>query len=194
MTHLIKVLLALLLLAPMMADAQTQVTYNLAYDIPSVTYTVCMNSNTTFTPPLSRITASTQVTIVVPQISGGWQVTDLSALTALGWGFTFLDGTTLGLSDDYLFFAPTNAGTYSPFTITANANIPLFSFKSGSGCVGNLSLYDNINDPLNAHPSVNGDNNIVILGAGAGNKYVGNTSGNAACSLPCAANAGVLSY
>lgn len=194
MTHLIKVLLALLLLAPIMADAQTQVTYNLAYDIPSATYTVSMNSNTTFNPPLSRITASTQVTVVVPQISGGWQVTDLSALTALGWGLTFLDGTTLGLSDDYLFFAPTNAGTYSPFTITANANIPLFSFKSGSGCVGNLSLYDNINDPLNAHPSVNGDNNIVILGAGAGNKYVGNTSGNVACSLPCAANAGVLSY
>jgi len=194
MKHLIKVLLAVLFLIPMMADAQTQVTYNLAYDMPSETYTVSMNSNTAFNPPMSRITASTQVTIVVPQISGGWQVTNLAALTALGWGFTFLDGTTLGLSQDYLFFAPTNAGTYSPFPIAANADIPLFSFKSGSGCVGNLSLYDNINDPLNAHPSVNGDNNMVILGAGPGNKYVGNTSGNVACSLACAANAGVLSY
>lgn len=194
MKHLIKVLFAVLFLIPMTADAQTQVTYNLAYDIPSETYTISMNSNTAFNPPLSRITASTQVTIVVPQISGGWQVTNLAALTALGWGFSFLDGTTLGLSQDYLFFAPTNAGTYSPFPITANTDIPLFTFKSGSGCVGNLSLYDNVNDPLNAHPSVNGDNNIVILGAGAGNKYVGNTSGNVACSLPCTANAGVLSY
>jgi len=194
MKNLIKVLVAFLLLIPMMADAQTQVTFNLSYDIPSETYTVSMNSNTTHNSPLSRISSTTQVTIVVPQISGGWQVTNLTALTALGWGFTLHDGTLQGLSQDYLFFAPTNAGTYSPFTITANANIPLFSFKSGSGCVGNLSLYDNISDPLNAHPSVNGDNNIAILGAGSGNKYVGNTSGSVACSLPCTANAGVLSY
>ncbi len=194
MKSLIKVLLAILLLIPMMADAQTQVTFNLAYDVPSETYTVSMNSNTAHSGPLSRISGTSQVSIVIPQISGGWQVTNLTALTALGWGFTFHDGTLEGLSQDYLFFAPTNAASYSLFPITANTDIPLFSFKSGSGCVGNLSLYDNINDPLNAHPSVNGDNNIVIPSAGAGNKYVGNTSGSVACSLPCTANAGVLSY
>jgi len=194
MKNLIKVLFFLSLLGPAIIYAQVEVTYHMEYDLSTETYTVSMNSNTTFNSPLSRITSSTQVTIVVPQITGGWQVTNLSALTALGWGFTFLDGSTLGLSQDYLFFAPTNAGTYSPFTIAANTDIDLFSFKSGSGCVGNIALYDNDNDPLNAHPNINGDHNMVILGAGAGNKYVGNTSGSVACAAACAADAGVLSY
>lgn len=195
MKRFAKVILTALFLAPFALLAQVQVTYKLEYNMATSVYTVSMNSNTTYNPPtLSRIAGSTQVSIVVPQISGGWQVTDLTNLTALQWGFSFLDGSTLSLSQDYLFFAPTNAAGYAPFLIPANTDIPLFSFKSGSGCVGDLSLYHNTNDPLNAHPSVNADNNIVILGAGAGNKYVGNTSGNVACALPCAANAGVLSY
>ncbi|MBL7796264.1 MAG: hypothetical protein JNJ90_07155 [Saprospiraceae bacterium] len=194
MNRFAKIILTVLFFAPFALLAQVQVTYKLEYNMATSTYTVSMNSNTAYNPPLSRIAASTQVTIVVPQISGGWQLTDLTNLTALQWGSSFLDGSTLSLSKDYFFFAPTNAAGYSPFAIAANTDIPLFSFKSGSGCVGDLLLYDNINDPLNAHPSINGDNNIVILGAGAGNKYVGNTSGNVACALPCTADAGVLSY
>jgi hypothetical protein len=184
MKNLYKIFFALFLAFPMYLSAQVQVTYNLAYNLSTETYTMSMNSNTAFNPPLSRLTASTQVTIVVPHVAGQWQVTNLSNLTALGWSHTYLDGTTMGLTNDYLFFAPTNAGTYSPFPIVANTSIPLFSFKSGSGCLGNLSLYDNVNDPLNGQPTINADNNMVILGAGAGNKYVGNTSGNVACALP----------
>jgi hypothetical protein len=175
-------------------QAQVEVTYHLSYDFGTETYTVSMTSNTSYTNPLSRITGSTQVTIVIPQIMGGWQVDNLTALTALGWGFSYLDGTTESLSDDYLFFAPTNAGTYTPFNINAGVPIPLFSFQSGSGCVGNLALYENGSDPLDDVPSINGGNNIVILGAGSGNKWVGNTSGPASCSLPCEADAGTLSY
>lgn len=184
----------LFFIMPVWLAAQTQVTYKLVYDQGAQTYTMSMNSNTTHNPPLSRVTSSTQVTIVVPHVSGGWQVNNLTNLTALGWGFTYLDGTTEGLTNDYIFFAPSNAGTYSPFSIPANTDINLFSFQSGSGCVGDLSLYDNINDPLNNLPSYNADNNMVILGAGPGNVYVGNTSGNVACALPCSAEAGTLGY
>ena len=184
---------------PFLLHAQ-QVTYKLTYDGPSQTYKVSMKSNTTYNPPLSRLTSSVQFTVVAPHVSGGWQVNNLTALTALGWGFTLLDGTTTTPpipANDYLFFAPTNAGTYAPFAIPANTYIDLFTFKSGSGCVGNLALYDNITDPLNAIPSINGDNNMVILGAGPGNIYFGNDSGGVSCApLPpaCTAEAGTLSY
>lgn len=184
---------AIFLFATKMA-AQTQVTYKLAYDFGTQTYTMSMNCNTAYNSPQSRLTTSTQVTIVVPHTTGQWQVTNLSPLTALGWAYSYLDGTSVGVTNDYLFFAPTNAGTYTPFAITAGADIPLFSFKSGSGCVGNLSLYDNTADPLNGVPSINADNNIVILGAGPGNKYIGNTSGNVSCVPPCNADAGTLGY
>lgn len=189
-------LIALLSLLAVQVMAQVEVTYHLDYDNVTETYTVSMTSNTGYSPPLSRLTSSTQVTIVVPQIPGGWQVDALTNLTALSWGFSFLDGSTEGLNDDYLFFSPTNAGAYTPFTIPANTEIVLFSFKSETGCEGELSLYDNDNDPLNNVPTINADNNIVILGAGSGNKYVGNTSGQVACAAQpaCEANAGVLSY
>ncbi|MCB0556781.1 MAG: hypothetical protein KDD02_24765 [Phaeodactylibacter sp.] len=194
MKPLVKILLAVILCFPLWLTAQTEVTYNLGFDFSTQTYTMSMTSNAAFTPPLSRLSSSTQVTIVVPHVAGGWQVSNLTALTALGWGYSYLDGTTEGLSQDYLFFAPSNAGTYSPFPIAANAPIDLFSFQSGSGCAGDLYLYDNVNDPLNAIPSINADNNTVILGAGSGNVYIGNSSGDIPCVLPCAAEAGTLSY
>ncbi len=194
MKYLGKFVSALILCLPLWLSAQTQVTYSLDYDHGTQTYTVSMTSNNAYNPPLSRLTSSTQVTIVVPQVAGGWQVSNLTELTDLEWGFSFLDGTTEGLSDDYLFFAPSNAGTYTPFSIPVGASIPLFSFQSGSGCVGDLSLFDNVNDPLNGVPTINADNNMVILGAGPGNVYAGNDSGNVPCAALCEANAGTLSY
>lgn len=175
--------------------AQVEVTYNLSYDFGTQTYTVSMNSNTAYNPPLSRLTSSTQVTVVVPE---GWQVTNLTGLISttvpLGWGFSYVDGSDYGLTNDYIVFAVSNSGTYTPFSIPANADLDLFSFQSTSGCIGNLSLFDNATDPLNSEPTLNPDNNIVILGAGAGNKYAGNTSGSVSCVPPCSANAGTLSY
>lgn len=178
--------------------AQTQVTYKLTYDFNTQTYTVSMRSNTAYSPPLSRLASSTQFTIVVPHVAGQWQVNNLTGLintaTSLGWGFSYLDGTTVGQTHDYIFFAPSNAGSYTPFNIPANADLSLFSFKSGSGCIGDLYLFDNNADPLNSIPSVNADNNMVILGAGTGNRYISNASGSITCVPPCAANAGTLSY
>jgi hypothetical protein len=184
--------------AAVKVNAQVQVTYKLTYDAPSETYTVSMRSNTGYTSPLSRLSLSSQVTIVVPD---GWTIGSITTLTGgatpLSWGATLVDNSTISspmLSNDYYVISPSNAGTYTPFTIPANADLDLFSFKrSTAGCIGDLSLYDNTTDPLNMAPSYNADNNIVILGAGAGNKYVSNTSGAVPC-FTCAAEAGVLSY
>ena len=198
MKSLEKIIFAVLLcLSSLWLGAQTQVTYKLTYDLNTQTYTVSMRSNTAYNPPLSRFTSSTQITIVAPHVAGKWQVSNLTGLinttVPLGWDLTTLDGTTVGQTHDYIFFSPGNSGGYTPFPIPANTDLNLFSFKSGSGCVGDLYLYDNVNDPLNSVPSINADNNMVILGAGAGNKYVGNTSANISCTPPCAANAGTLS-
>lgn len=195
--HLLYFFIASFTLISTLLSAQTQVTYRLTYDVSSQTYTVSMKSNTAHNSPLSRITNSSQITIVAPHVAGGWQPASLTNLTTLNWGVTVLDGTTTTPpipANDYLFFAPSNGGIYTPFNIPANTYVDLFSFKSGVGCVGALSLYDNVNDPLNSIVTINGDNNIVILGAGAGNKYVGNDSGSVSCNSPCTAAAGTLSY
>ena len=195
--HLLYFFIAAFMLSSTILSAQNQVTYKFSYDFPMQPYTVSMKSNTAYNAPLSRMTNSTQITIVTPHVAGGWQPASLTNLTALNWGVTVLDGTTTAPpipANDYLFFAPSNAGTYTPFAIPANTYIDLFSFKSGVGCVGALSLYHNTNDPLNSIVTINGDNNMVILGAGAGNKYVGNDSESVACNVPCTAAARTLSY
>ncbi len=171
-----------------------QATYKLAYDNGTETYTVSMRSNTAYNPPTSIISTSSQVSIVLPHVAGGWLVTNITSLTAVSWSNppAYVDGSALvpSLPNDYIFFAPTNSVA---IPIPANTYVDLFSFKSGSGCVGDLSLFDNTNDPLNGYPSYNADNNMVILAAG-GNIYFGNDSGNVACALPCAADAGTLGY
>jgi hypothetical protein len=80
---------------PAWAIAQVEVTYELTYDSTSQVYTVIMTCDNSYTNPLSRLASSTQVTVVVPQIPGGWQVTNLTDSTSLQWGSDFLDGSTL---------------------------------------------------------------------------------------------------
>jgi len=134
------------------------------------------------------MSSSTLVSIVTPHTAGGFQITDLTNLqtggTALSWGFTRIDSPAENTNADYLFFAPNNAGSYTPFNIPANTTIDLFSFKSGSGCLGNIALFDNDNDPLNANSGINPDNNFVVLGGGVSSLYTSNTSGNVPCSIP----------
>lgn len=185
-------------LAPFVAFSQTTVHYKLTFDPGTSTYILSMKSNTAYSGALARISSSTQVTVVAPQVAGGWTVTNLAgaqatAPTPLSWQVTNLNAPTENPTKDYLFFAPQNASAYTPFSFPANTYIDIFSFKSGSGCVGDLYLFDNVTDPLNANVSINSDNNIVILGAGAGNKYAGNESGNIGC-ITCFSEAGTLSY
>lgn len=185
------------LLAPFVAISQTQVHYKLTFDAGSSSYILSMKSNTAYSGALARMSASTQVTIVAPHVAGGWTATNLTGLqgggTPLSWQYSSLNAPTENPTKDYLFFTPQNAGGYTPFSFPANTYIDVYSFKSGSGCVGDLYLFDNTADPLNSNPVINSDNNIVILGAGAGNKYVGNESGNVGCQT-CFSEAGVLSY
>lgn len=179
--------------------SSTEVTYCLSYDSGTEVYTVSMESNQPFTGGLARMSSSTQISIVAPHTSGGFQITDLTGLqagaTPLDWGVTTIEAPVENTSEDYLFFAPANAPTYTPFDIPGNTSIDLFSFKSGSGCLGNLHLFDNTTDPLNSNTGLNSDNSISILGAGAGNKYSTNCAGHSvSCTSACAANAGTLGY
>ena len=186
------------LLLPFVASAQTQVHYKLTFDPGTQAYILSVKSTTAHTGALARISASTQVTIVAPHTSGGWVATNLTGLQAtapspLSWQYSSLNAPSENPSKDYLFFTPQNAGGYTTFPFPANAYIDIFSFKSGSGCIGDLSIFDNTADPLNTNVSINSDNNIVILGAGTGNKYVGNESGTVGCQT-CFSDAGTLGY
>lgn len=189
--------LFILLSAPFFLMAQVQVTYGLRYDEPTQKYIVSMQSNTAYTGALARISSSVQFTIVAPHVTGGWQATSLTGLqagaTPASYSASQVNAPAENPSKDYLFFTISNATSYTPFTIPANTSIDLFSFSSGSGCIGDLYLFDNTSDPLLANLSINSKNNIVILGAGSGNKYIGNTTGNVPC-FTCAAEAGSLNY
>jgi len=185
-----KIILITLLIFCFGTVGYSQVTYKLRYDFATSTYIVSLNSETAYSGPLARISASTLVTVVAPHNSGPFQVTNLINLqpggTPLSWGFSRLDAPAENPSKDYLFFAPNNGGTYTPFNIAANTDMDLFSFQSGTGCEGTLALFENASDPLNANPTLNPKNNFVILAAGPGNNYVGNTSADVAC---CSAGA-----
>ncbi len=184
-------------LAPFVASSQVTAHYKLTYDAGTSSYILSMKSNTAFSGPLARISSSTQVTIVAPHVAGGWTATNLTGLqagaTPLSWQYSSVNAPVENPSKDYLFFTPQNAGGYTTFPFPAGSYIDIYSFKSGSGCAGDLYLYDNVADPFNANANINADNNFVILGAGSGNKYVGNESGNIAC-VTCFSEAGTLGY
>jgi len=177
--------------------AQAEVTYRLAYDSGTEVYTVSMSSNTVFSGTAATFFNSVQATVVAPAVGGGFQINTLTNLqggtTPLNWAFTRIDAPSENTAKDYLFFSPDNTGAYSAFNIPANTYIDLFSFKSGSGCVGDLALIENGMDPLNANVSLNPDNNMIILGAGAGNKWISNSSGAVSCAA-CLSESGVLGF
>ncbi|MBL7805320.1 MAG: hypothetical protein JNL02_16395, partial [Saprospiraceae bacterium] len=162
------------------------VTYKLSYNSSTQTYTVSFKSTVAYSGPLARITGSTQFTIVAPDPDGAgpgaFTVTNLTNLTALQMGLSQLNSPAENPSKDYLFFAPTNSGSYTPFNIPANTYIDLFTFQTSSGCLASLYLYDNDNDPLNSNMSINADNNFKTLGGGNVNLYTGNDSSNDGCA------------
>jgi len=161
------------------------ISFNLSYNSMTGIYTISINSTVAYNNPLSRFTPSTQFTIVAPDPDGvgpgAFSPINITNLTALNWGFSQINSPVQNPTKDYITFAPSNAGTYTPFNIAANTNIPLFTFMSAASCVGTLSLYDNVNDPFNANLSYDVKNNIKILGAGNINIYSGNTSGPVPC-------------
>ena len=163
-----------------------QVSYCLTYDNQTQRYIVSMRSSQAYSGGLARLTGSAQVSIVAPHTAGGYQITNLTDLqggtTPLDWGMNRIDAPTENTSKDYLFFAPTNAISYSPFEIEKDSTIELFSFQSASGCLGDLSLFDNDIDPLNSNVNLNPDNSMVVIGGGLQNQYSGNLCPTATCS------------
>jgi len=164
-----------------------QVTYKLAFDSATNTYTVSAKSAVAYTGNLSRLTSSTQVSIVFPHVAGGYQIDSLTALqgsgsSALSWAFNRLDEPTENPNADYLFFSPTNTGTYTVFDFPANTYVDLFSFEGTSGCIDNILLFDNDTDPLSSNTSINAGNNFIVLAGGLQNQYTGNDNSAAPCS------------
>ena len=180
-----KYLFLLLLFICTVFSVQAQVTYNLAYDSGTETYTVSMRSGNAYTGGLARMSSSTQVAITAPHTTGGFQVTNIVDLqsggTPLDWGFSRVDAPTENSTKDYFFFSPANAFTYTPFDIAANTQIDLFSFQSGSGCLGALNLVNNNTDPVATSGNFSANNSMVVVGTGTTNLYQGNTSGDISC-------------
>jgi hypothetical protein len=184
-SYLYSFAILLVLLAWMPTEMTAQVTYRLTYDAGNQHYTVAAKSETAYTGMLSRLTGSTQISVVFPHVAGGYQIDSLTNLqggaTPLSWGVNRLDEPTENPNADYLFFSPNNAGNYTVFDFPAETYVDLFSFYAASGCVGNVALFDNEIDPLNSNNSLNTDNNFIVLGGGLTNQYDGNNNGSASC-------------
>ncbi|MCK6693064.1 MAG: HYR domain-containing protein, partial [Thermoanaerobaculia bacterium] len=160
--------------------------YRLSYNGISQTYTLAIRSTVPYVGPMARITNSTQVSIVAPDPDAmgpmAFAVINLTNLTALQWGFSQINSPVENPAKDYLFFAPSNSGTYTPFDIPANTWIDLFSFQTSSPCNGPLYLLSNNADPLSSNGSINSGNNFKTLGGGNINLYAGNESNNVGCT------------
>lgn len=172
--------------------------YCVEYSTDLKAFVISMESAETFTGNLARLSSSSQLTVVFPHETGGFQISDVSNLqnggSPLNWAYNRLDAPAENPNADYLFFAPSNAFTYTPFDITAGTKIPLFSFKLASECTGAIALYDNNTDPLQNNTQYSPDNNMVIIGAGMSNQYIENSCPMVSCSEACTINASTLSY
>ncbi len=142
------------------------VTYKLTLDPDGMTYRVSFRSTVAYNGALARFTPSTQFSLVFPDPDGAGPgaivLGSVTSLTALTMGYTQINSPTESPTKDYVFFAPANAGTYTPFNIPANTDIDLFTFKIPAGCSGTVYLYDNITDPYNANPNIDADNNFKV--------------------------------
>ena len=180
------------------------VEYRLTYNSGTATYTVAVRSTAAYSGPLARLTGSSQVTIVAPDVDGvgagtfmATNLTSAAGTNNLSWASSQINSPAQNTSKDYLFFAPANASTYTPFNIAANTWVDIFTFQSGGGCIGDLYLYDNNAavgvEPMNGQSTYNTKNNFKTLGGGNVNLWASNASGAVACNI-CAAEAGTLSY
>jgi hypothetical protein len=179
------------------------VTYQLLYDPITEVYTVSIKSTTAYNAPLSRFTSSTQVTIVAPDTDGigplAFELINLTGLQStaipLDWGLAVLNSPVENPDKDYLFFAPSNSPSYTPFNMAADTWVPLFSFKSATGCQGNLYLYDNNADttvePMNGQSTYNTGQNCKLLGGGNTNLWFLNQN-EGSCLAPDVDGDGVL--
>jgi hypothetical protein len=163
--------------------------YKIAYNVGTQTYTVYGKVSTSYNPPLSRF-ANVFVTVVAPTGAGATRFVPTNLQTAAGLAsanvmtVSRLDNPAYAAGKDYLFFnLDVGSSNYTPASIVANAEFPIFSFQSQNGCLGDLYIIVHNSVEYNALQanSINAGQAFSILGA-SGDTYNANYGGNAICA------------
>ena len=159
------------------AYSLAQVQFKLAWQPSEERYLVSMISDATWNAPYNR-TSSAQVTIKAP--TGQLEITELTSLQpGVSWEANSRINAPGEVADcDYISVAMTSLGT-SGLSYQQGTEVPLFQFKTASGCINNIRLIDNETDafmPPNSRQA-NVGNQITTLGA-RGEAFAGITGGN----------------
>lgn len=169
-----------------LAFGQTTLRLNLAAD--GQTYSVCMQSGTSFTG-IKALISSSQITICVPHGTGAnrFEISNISsAIPNMKWELsTRIDAPAENPDYDYLFFTfINNASPRILFDMLAGVEICLFQFKRSSICRGIAFLVNNKIDPFSTPNSmnINMGNSLSVLGA-LGETYTGNTAAPPTASI-----------
>lgn len=169
-----KYLIYFLTLSLMLMAGQTlaQVQFKIELMEDNSTYQVSMLPLATWLPPFN-LTSTAQVTLKVP--TGQFQPTNfLNLQPGVVWERnTDVISPAEAPDYDYFSFVLVNFGT-SGLDYIANEEVPLFSFQNSQSCAGEISLFDNDNDPFRTPNSrqTNVGNHITTLGA-KGDAYIG---------------------
>lgn len=165
-----------------------------------ITYRVYMTSSTALTGNNARI-ASAQVTIRVPHFPTVPNRFTFNSLTGrdvdgspMIWtsGSGRVDGPmstssagnpAVALPYDYISFGNVFSTSGVMFDIPANTELELFSFRRTSPCTGEVTLFDNANDPFRTPNSVgtNPGNQMTLQAYGQTNTYFNNFLTTANC-------------
>ncbi len=164
--------------------------YKIAYNAGTQTYTVYGKVSTAYNPPMSRF-VNVFVTVVAPTGAGAARFvptnlqTSASLASANVMTVSRLDNPAYAAGKDYLFFNfDVGSANYTPTSIAANTEFPIFSFQSQNGCLGDLYIIVHGSTEYNALQAnaINGGQAFSILGAG-GDTYNANYGGNATCAV-----------
>ncbi|PRY27027.1 putative repeat protein (TIGR01451 family) [Spirosoma oryzae] len=159
-------------------DCGTGVRYGLKLGADGITYTVYMKSATTYTGNAARVVTA-QITLNVPT---GTQFTNLVNLqTGMNWALNArVNSPSEAPTKDYPSFGYSQSASSSLFPITAEQEIPLFSFQLAS-CLGELALWS-LADPFQgASTTTNPGNQMTVSGNGLSNAW----SCNYTCPVGC---------
>ncbi len=159
-------------------DCGTGVRYGLKLGADGVTYTVYMKSATSYSGNSARVVTA-QVTLNVPT---GTQFTNLVNLqTGMNWALNArVNNPSEAPTKDYPSFGYSQSASSSLFPITAEQEIPLFSFQLAS-CLGELALWS-LGDPFQgASTTTNPGNQLTVAGNGLSNAW----SCNYTCPVGC---------
>lgn len=160
-------------------DCEKPIQYTVELLADGETYQVSMLSSETYTG-IDALTNSAQVTIVVP--TGGFTITDLQNVNGIWENNTNAISPDENSGFDYLIVGLTNNGTNS-IPYVAGELLPLFTFKNGGICTGDLTLMEE-GDPFYPpnNMNINAGNEILVFGFGNENAWCGNFGDPVSCN------------